>query len=70
VRRELLPLAAPLLPDMPGRTVLLVERDGERYEIDATDDLIAHELRGFIGTVGQWLESRGEWLRGAEVHDG
>lgn len=69
--REVLAFAAPLLPLLPGRTVLTVERvsDGERLQLDATDDLTAAELRRFIGSVAQWLESRGEWLRCAEVHE-
>jgi hypothetical protein len=70
VCREVLGLAAPLLPDMPARTVLHVEREGRPDALDATDDLIASELRAYVGTVAQWLEGRGEWLRGVEVHDG
>lgn len=64
---EVLGFAAPLLPDLPGRTVLTVDRGGDLRKLDAHDDLTAHELRRYVGTVSQWLESRGEWLRDVEV---
>jgi hypothetical protein len=65
--RQVLELQAPMLTALETSTVLLVVGPRGKGRIDVRDALIAASLREFKGNVAEWLESRGQYLRGIEV---